>query len=104
MSWQQMQGPFPLSQQEVRRQITEDRPGVLVLGRWDGHGFDIRYVGHADGNLADRLEHWIGAFTHFLFQYTRETDQARELKRSMLSLLGSRKELSASDTTPLSAE
>jgi hypothetical protein len=91
MTLQEMQGPFPLSEQTIRHHVTEDKPGLLVLGRWDGQGFDIRYVGHAERKLADRLAHWVSAFPHFLYRYTRDIEEARQMKRSMLAMLGSRR-------------
>ena len=58
-------GPFELSTQNITKLITRISPGAYALGKLTNSGFYVKYVGRSDNDLADRLQDWVGEYSHF---------------------------------------
>jgi len=57
-----LKGPYPLTNDEIDRIITQTSPGVYALDRENSSGtFIVNYVGRSDDDVNDRLKDWIGS-------------------------------------------
>jgi ribosomal protein L37AE/L43A len=76
-----LEGPFPLTADQVTTVITEKSPGSFVLGHLKADGeFTPRMVGRADRNLCQELELQVrfGKFNGFKFRYASTPKTAFE--------------------------
>lgn len=65
-----MSGPFPLTPDEIDRQVTRTSPGNYALGYSDTDGrFHVQYVGRDDVDVGERLHDHVGKSNEFKFDY-----------------------------------
>ena len=55
-----MNGPYPLNDTEINKQVTKKSPGNYGLGHInEKNTFIVKYVGRSDTDVNDRLHTWI---------------------------------------------
>lgn len=67
MSSLDMKGPYPLTAEEIDKQIPVGRKGNYAYGRTKDGTFYVSYVGRSDSDLNDRIRHGIGQYPEFKF-------------------------------------
>lgn len=82
-----MNGPYPLTNDDIDRVIDDGKIGNYAYGYLDKDGvFIVRYVGRSDTNLCDRIKHGIEdmadnpscKYKLFKFSYARNIREAYE--------------------------
>jgi len=74
-----MKGPFPLTENEIDRQVTRESPGNYGLGyKNDDDTFIVQYVGRSDVDVNNRLHDWVGHYKQFKFSYAASSKEAFE--------------------------
>ncbi|HEB85683.1 MAG TPA: hypothetical protein ENI68_01505 [Gammaproteobacteria bacterium] len=75
-----MEGPFPLNDAEIDRQVTRKSPGNYGLGYTKDNGtFIVEYVGRSDDDVNNRLHDWTGKkYKKFKYSYAANAKEAYE--------------------------
>lgn len=73
-----MTGPFPLTNEEINKQITKTSPGNYAYGYVKDDSFYVEYVGRADSDLNDRIKHGVGQYKRFKYSYAKNAKEAYE--------------------------
>jgi hypothetical protein len=69
----EMNGSYPLNDEEIEERVGRTSPGNYALGYMDGATFMVSYVGRSDSDVKRRLHEWVGAPS----RYVRYTSSAR---------------------------
>lgn len=73
-------GPYLLAPKVIENMVTNSKDwssaSVFALGEVRNMKFLIRLVGHADGDLAESLQKYIGTYDVFRFSFYRSTRSA----------------------------
>ena len=73
-------GPYPLTEHNVKKHVTDaedwSSASVFALGLTKHKSFYLRRVGHGDGDLAEILLSYIGQYSAFRFKFYRSTRTA----------------------------
>lgn len=64
-----LRGPYPLTRENINRNVTRTSAGAYALGPSEDGTFYVHYVGRADVDLAKRLADHIGKYARFKFEY-----------------------------------
>jgi len=68
-----------LTNENIDKVVTKTSPGVYVLDRTTGGGFQVNYVGRAEKDLNARLKDWVGTkYKYFKFEYATSPKNAFE--------------------------
>ncbi len=79
MSSLNMQGPYPLTNEEINLRITKISAGNYAYGYTKDNGsFVVKYVGRADSDLNDRIKHGVGQYKEFKYSYAKDANAAFE--------------------------
>ena len=73
-----MNGPYPLTREEVYKRITKKSAGNYAYGHTKNNTFYVEYVGRADFDLNDRIKHGIGQYEEFKYSYAKDAKTAFE--------------------------
>ena len=73
-----MNGPYPLTKEEINKRITQTSPGNYAYGHTKDGTFYVEYVGRADSDLNDRIKHGVGQYMEFKFSYASSAKAAYE--------------------------
>ena len=76
-----MEGPYPLTREQIAEVVPLSSPGNYALGRISGRRFTVRYVGRSDHNLGVRLGQWADEsrrYTHFMLSHASSPKAAFE--------------------------
>lgn len=73
-----MKGSYPLTNEEINKQITETSPGNYAYGHVKDNTFYVEYVGRADSDLNDRIKHGVGQYKRFKYSYAKNAKEAYE--------------------------
>lgn len=73
-----MKGSYPLTNEEINKQITETSPGNYAYGHVKDNTFYVDYVGRADSDLNDRIKHGVGQYKRFKYSYAKNAKEAYE--------------------------
>jgi hypothetical protein len=65
-------GPYHLSPQALDSIVTRNCPGAFVLGESTEDGFHVDFVGRSDTDVNARLQHHVGKYRHFRFDYVSD--------------------------------
>jgi hypothetical protein len=64
-----LRGSFPLTEEEIKKQIKSKAPGVFTLGNLGADGrYQTLYVGRADRDLADTLKKCLRQTQRFKYE------------------------------------
>lgn len=78
-----MEGPYRLTEDNVRIHVAENRKGNFVLGEINNKGiFNVSYVGMSDSNLQEQLLYWAdnSIRTYFKFAYVDTVKDAYKME------------------------
>lgn len=73
-----LRGPFPLTENGIKRNVTRRSPGAYALGRSENNTFYINYVGRSDFDVGGRLQDHKGTQPHFKYEYYASSKAAFE--------------------------
>jgi len=75
-----MNGPYPLTDNEIDRRVTRTSPGNYGLGYTKDDGtFIVEYVGRSDDDVNSRLHDWTGKkYKQFKYSYANSPKEAFE--------------------------
>ena len=74
-----MNGPYPLTKEEIDKRITKISACNYAYGHTNDKGsFVVEYVGRADSDLNDRIKHGIGQYKEFKYSYAQSAKEAYE--------------------------
>jgi len=73
-----LDGPYPLTQPSITKNVTKKSPGAYALGKTENNTFYVSYVGRGDTDVADRLADHIGEYDEFKFGYFSSAKTAFE--------------------------
>lgn len=73
-----LKGAYPLTEQDIDKQITQISAGAYALGRTKGEKFLVSYVGRSDSDVNDRLKDHVGDYNQFKFDYFSSAKAAFE--------------------------
>lgn len=75
-----MEGPHPLNDAEINKQVTGKFPGNYGLGHTNERGtFIVQRVGRSDVDVNDRLHDWVGKkYKKFKYSYASSRKAAFE--------------------------
>ena len=74
-----MKGPYPLTNEEINKRITEKSAGNYAYGYTNQDGtFIVKYVGRADSDLNERIKHGVGQYKEFKYSYANNAKEAYE--------------------------
>jgi len=74
-----LSGLESLTNEKIDKMVTQTKPGVYVLDRTTGGGFQVNYVGRADTDLNRRLKDWVESkYKYFKFDYATSPKDAFE--------------------------
>lgn len=77
----EMSGPFALTDEAIRRELTRRSPGNYALGYTVGGSFKVFYVGRSSSDLKARLHEWVGMPSRYE-RYAGASKAAWALRRS----------------------
>jgi hypothetical protein len=64
-----LNGPYPLTDDDINKNVTRTSPGAYALGYSANGSFYIDYVGRSDGDVNKRLHDHVGKYRQFKFDY-----------------------------------
>lgn len=66
-----MEGPYPLTTEDIDANVLKEVIGNYALGKIAQGQFVVMYVGRSDSDLCGRIKDYIGGpYAHFMFSYS----------------------------------